>query len=98
MNDPAMINANVVGLAISAVYAGIFLLFTPKRNRGGFWRQVGICGAVTGSLLVYATLEDPALIEDRFGLIVTVLLLMLIAQPLFSLVTSVGCELVVSCR
>ncbi|XP_055640917.1 sugar transporter SWEET1-like [Toxorhynchites rutilus septentrionalis] len=85
MGDPAMIKANVVGLAISATYAGIFLLFTPKRNRIGFWRQVAMCGVLTASLLLYAKLEDPTLVEDRFGMIVTVLLLLLIAQPLFGL-------------
>ncbi|XP_058825281.1 sugar transporter SWEET1-like [Topomyia yanbarensis] len=85
MGDLAMIRANVVGLAISVVYTGFYYLYTPKQSRGQFWKQVGIAVAITTSLLAYAQWEDPALVEDRFGLIITVMLLTLIAQPLFGL-------------
>jgi hypothetical protein len=41
----------------------------------------------TGSLLYYAHFwEDPKLVEDRFGAILTVLMLLLLASPLLSLV------------
>jgi len=41
----------------------------------------------TASLLYYANFwEDPKLVEDRFGAILTVLMLMLLASPLLSLV------------
>uniref|UniRef100_A0A1Q3FRV8 Sugar transporter SWEET1 n=1 Tax=Culex tarsalis TaxID=7177 RepID=A0A1Q3FRV8_CULTA len=87
MGDPAMIKANVVGFGISAVYAAFFLLYTPREGSGraDFWKQVGMSTALTVALLAYAQMENPAVVEDRFGLIVTILMLMLIAQPLFGL-------------
>ncbi|XP_053696210.1 sugar transporter SWEET1-like [Sabethes cyaneus] len=85
MGDPAMTRANLVGFAISCVYTAYFYLYTPKASRGEFWKQVGMSGAMVASLMVYARWEDPALVEDRFGLIITGLMLMLIAQPLFGL-------------
>ncbi|XP_058449590.1 sugar transporter SWEET1-like [Malaya genurostris] len=85
MNDLAMIRANVVGFVISIVYAGFYYFYTPKQSRNQFWKQVGMTVAITTSLLAYAQWEDPALVEDRFGLIITVMMLMLIAQPLFGL-------------
>ncbi|XP_001864800.2 sugar transporter SWEET1 [Culex quinquefasciatus] len=85
MGDPAMIKANVVGFGISAVYATFFLLYTPRNGRADFWKQVAMSTALTAALLAYAQVENPAVVEDRFGLIVTILMLMLIAQPLFGL-------------
>lgn len=85
MNDPAMIRANLVGLGISVVYSTFFYLYTPKQSKGDFWKQLGMAGAVTVALLAYAQIENAELVEDRFGLIITVLMLMLIAQPLFGL-------------
>jgi len=40
----------------------------------------------TGVLWGYSTIEDEKLIEYRFGVILTVLMLTLIGAPLFSLV------------
>lgn len=85
MNDPAMIRANVVGFAISVVYSVFFYLYTPRQSKGDFWKQLGIAGAITAAIVGYAKIENPEVVEDRFGLIITVLMLMLIAQPLFGL-------------
>lgn len=85
MNDPAMINANVVGFAISVVYSTFFYLYTPRQSKGDFWKQLGMAGALTAAMIGYAQIENPAVVEDRFGMIITVLMLMLIGQPLFGL-------------
>ncbi|XP_062554529.1 sugar transporter SWEET1-like [Armigeres subalbatus] len=85
MNDPAMIRANVIGLGISVVYAVFFYLYTPRQSKGAFWKQTGISGAVVAVLLGYAQIENPDVVEDRFGFIVTILMLLLIGQPLFGL-------------
>uniref|UniRef100_A0A182QQV9 Sugar transporter SWEET n=1 Tax=Anopheles farauti TaxID=69004 RepID=A0A182QQV9_9DIPT len=85
MNDSAMTNANLVGLAISIVYATFFLLYTPPSGRSAFWQQVGGTILFTLTLLGYAKIENPAVVEDRFGMIITVLMLCLIGQPLFGL-------------
>uniref|UniRef100_A0A182NSS6 Sugar transporter SWEET1 n=1 Tax=Anopheles dirus TaxID=7168 RepID=A0A182NSS6_9DIPT len=85
MNDSAMTNANLVGLAISIIYATFFLLYTPPSGRSAFWRQVGGTILFTLTLLGYVKIENPAVVEDRFGIIITVLMLCLIGQPLFGL-------------
>uniref|UniRef100_A0AAG5CX97 Sugar transporter SWEET n=1 Tax=Anopheles atroparvus TaxID=41427 RepID=A0AAG5CX97_ANOAO len=85
MGDPAMTNANLVGLAISIVYTTFFLLYTPPAGRGSFWRQVGFTALFTLTIIGYAKIENPAVVEDRFGIIITVLMLCLIGQPLFGL-------------
>ncbi|XP_065078151.1 sugar transporter SWEET1-like [Ochlerotatus camptorhynchus] len=85
MDDPAMIRANVVGLGISVAYSVFFYLYTPRQSKADFWKQLGTVGAVAMAMLAYAQIENAELVEDRFGLILTVLLLMLIAQPLFGL-------------
>lgn len=87
MKDPAMIQANVVGFGISVAYSVFFYLYTPRQSKAGFWKQLGMAGAVTAAILAYAQIENPELVEDRFGLIITVMMLMLIAQPLFGLVS-----------
>lgn len=86
MNDLAMIRANVVGLGISVIYTAFFYLYTPRQSKGDFWKQLGMAGAVTMAILAYAKIENAELVEYRFGLIITVMLLLLIAQPLFGLV------------
>jgi len=48
----------------------------------------------TGVLLGYSTIEDEKLIEYRFGVILTVLMLALIGSPLFSLVNLSSTELI----
>ncbi|XP_053669718.1 sugar transporter SWEET1-like [Anopheles nili] len=85
MGDSAMTNANMVGLAISLVYATFFLLYTPTGERASFWRQVGWTALFTITLLGYVKIENPSVVEDRFGMIITVLMLCLIGQPLIGL-------------
>jgi len=50
----------------------------------------------TSVLWGYSTIEDEKLIEYRFGVILTVLMLTLIGAPLFSLVNLFYCHLYVS--
>uniref|UniRef100_A0A4Y0BNQ7 Sugar transporter SWEET n=1 Tax=Anopheles funestus TaxID=62324 RepID=A0A4Y0BNQ7_ANOFN len=85
MNDSAMTNANLVGLTISLAYAFFFLLYTPPTERTSFWRQVGGTALFTITLLGYVKIENPSVVEDRFGMIITVLMLCLIGQPLLGL-------------
>lgn len=86
MKDPAMIQANVVGFGISVAYSVFYYCYTPRQSKAAFWKQLGIAGAVTAAVLGYAQIENAELVEDRFGLIITVMMLLLIAQPLFGLV------------
>ncbi|XP_052868074.1 sugar transporter SWEET1-like [Anopheles cruzii] len=85
MGDPAMITTNIVGFSISFAYAAFFAFYTPAALKGNFWRQVMWSGLFTLAILLYAKYENPAVVEDRFGMIITVLMLCLIGQPLFGL-------------
>jgi len=45
--------------------------------------------AFVAALLAYVFWEDPDIVEFRYGIIITALLMLLIASPLASLVSSV---------
>ena len=45
--------------------------------------------AYVATLIAYVFWEDPDVVEFRYGIIITVLLMLLIASPLLSLVSSV---------
>ncbi|ETN62165.1 hypothetical protein AND_006148 [Anopheles darlingi] len=85
MGDSVMINSNLVGLAISFSYAAFFAFYTPAKERGSFWRASLWTTLFTFGVLLYAKFENPAVVEDRFGMILTVLMLCLIGQPLIGL-------------
>ena len=52
-------------------------------------RQVFYATAYVAALIAYVFWEDPDKVEFRYGIIITVLLMLLIASPLASLVSSV---------
>lgn len=85
MGDSVMINSNLVGLTISFLYAAFFAFYTPSKDRGSFWRASLWTTLFTFGVLLYAKFENPAVVEDRFGMILTVLMLCLIGQPLIGL-------------
>lgn len=85
IRDPAMIKVNFIGFALSVIYCLIYYHYTPNTDKTKVWGQLGIGGALIVSILAYAQYEDPKLVEFRFGLILTVLLLGLVGSPLLNL-------------
>ncbi|XP_076234020.1 sugar transporter SWEET1 [Calliopsis andreniformis] len=83
LRDVAMINVNLFGLFTNAAYMAIYYYYSPQVKE-----TLALIGKVATFVMVfltYAQVEDPEKIEFRFGLIVTVLLLLLIASPLVHL-------------
>ncbi|CAK1582317.1 unnamed protein product [Parnassius mnemosyne] len=83
LRDDMMIQVNFVGLGINLLYVLIYFNYTTEKVK--VWAKMGLAGAFTAALLGYAEMEDPKLIENRFGTIITAFMFYLIASPLFSL-------------
>ncbi|KAK9293942.1 hypothetical protein QLX08_011278 [Tetragonisca angustula] len=80
VRDPAMINVNVFGLLTNTAYMAVYYYYSPHTK--DTLALIGKATAFVTVFLAYAQVESPEKIEFRFGLIVTVLLLLLIASPL----------------
>lgn len=85
LRDNAMIQVNFIGLALNIVYVCAFYLYTLGAAKTKVWGQIGGAGAVVAGILSYVQYEDPKLVEFRFGVILTVILLMLVGMPLLGL-------------
>ncbi|XP_046678612.1 sugar transporter SWEET1 [Homalodisca vitripennis] len=83
IDDPAMIPVNIFGFVLNVAYSICFYMYTTEKTE--FLSSVGKVSAVTAVLVGYALWEKQDLVEFRFGMIVTVLMLALIGAPLFSL-------------
>ncbi|XP_028161319.1 sugar transporter SWEET1 [Ostrinia nubilalis] len=83
LRDDTMILVNLVGLALNIIYVMIYFQYTSEKVK--VWAQMGLAGALSAALIGYAQMEDPKLVENRFGLIITALMFYLIASPLFNL-------------
>lgn len=86
LNDGAILWVNILGFVLNVAYISIYYLYTPKKALQEVWKQFGISGAFIAGVLAYAEFEDPAKIEFRFGMIITVLMFSLISAPLLGLV------------
>ncbi|CAB3376757.1 Hypothetical predicted protein [Cloeon dipterum] len=84
LEDSAMLVVSLVGTLMNIAYLAFFYSYSSCKSDVS---KATIQGAVFAfSLLYYAQFwEDPELVEDRFGAILTVLMLLLLGSPLFSL-------------
>lgn len=85
LRDDAMIKVNLFGFAISVIYLIYFYWYTPNSNKMKLWFQIGLAGIFSFISILYCEYEDKDLIEFRFGMILTVILVFLVASPLFGL-------------
>lgn len=83
MNDPNIIPVNIFGFILNLIYFIVFYFFTSDLKP--LFSLLTKATLFTGVLWGYTTIEDENLIEYRFGVILTVLMLALIGSPLFSL-------------
>ncbi|XP_072943880.1 sugar transporter SWEET1 [Epargyreus clarus] len=83
LGDDKMIQVNFIGLALNILYVLFFYHYTTEKMQ--VWAQMGIGGAIAAGLIAYTEMEDPALVENRFGTIITAFMFYLIASPLFGL-------------
>lgn len=83
LRDDTMIQVNLFGLALNIIYTLIYFQYTHEKMK--VWGQIGISGAISAAFIAYSEMEDPALVENRLGMIITVFMFVLIASPLFDL-------------
>ncbi|VVC45278.1 Hypothetical protein CINCED_3A011802 [Cinara cedri] len=83
MNDPNIIPVNIFGFVLNLVYFLIFYTYTADTSP--LFSLLTKVSLFTGVLWGYTSFEDETLIEHRFGVILTLLMLALIGSPLFSL-------------
>ncbi|KAG5673454.1 hypothetical protein PVAND_003500 [Polypedilum vanderplanki] len=85
MNDPTTIKVNMIGVILSVIYITAFYIYTPIEEKFNVWFKVGLAGAFSAIMIGYTKYEDPNLVEQRFGLILTLLLYAVIASPMTEL-------------
>ncbi|XP_046391125.1 sugar transporter SWEET1 isoform X2 [Ischnura elegans] len=85
LQDDPMILVSLVAILLNIVYVLGYYVYTD--SKGEVRMQALKSFLFVAFLLSYAQMESPVLIEFRFGVIVTVLQMFLLASPLFSLGT-----------
>ncbi|CAG4906849.1 sugar transporter SWEET1-like [Colias croceus] len=85
LRDDTMIQVNFFGLALNIIYLMIF--FNYSTQKGQVWFQIGLSGVISAVLVAYAEYEDPNLVANRFGAIITAFMFYLISSPLLGLKT-----------
>ncbi|CAG9585840.1 unnamed protein product [Danaus chrysippus] len=83
LRDDMMIKVNFFGLMLNIIYLMIFFHYSTEKGQA--WFSMGVGGAVSAGLIAYSEMEDPALIENRFGTIITIFMFYLISSPLLGL-------------
>lgn len=81
MDDAAMLQVNVAALILNTLYVAFYCLYSKDRYNE-VWKPFSIAVGMMAVFLGYASIEDPAQVEFRYSLLVTVLMLLLIGAPL----------------
>ncbi|CAH0556042.1 unnamed protein product [Brassicogethes aeneus] len=81
LNDPAMLQVNVFAIILNSIYLMVYFAYSKDRVKE-VWQPVSVGVAIAAVFLGYAAVESPANLEFRYGLAVTVLMLLLVASPL----------------
>lgn len=80
LNDSAMLVVNLAAIFLNCIYLLFYFFYCTKRQE--VVKTLFIGAIITMVLLGYAQIESEELVEYRFGLIVTILMLTLIGSPL----------------
>ncbi|XP_026277037.1 sugar transporter SWEET1 [Frankliniella occidentalis] len=83
INDPGMYPVNIVGAVLNIAYLSCFYIYTNEKT--DVIKGILKASVFFGSILLYINLENPELVLFRFGIITTVLMLLLVASPLAQL-------------
>ncbi|CAB3252037.1 unnamed protein product [Arctia plantaginis] len=85
IRDDPCIQVSLLGTFLHLIYSVFYFQYTNEKMK--VWMQFGLCSILSTVLIGYTQIEDPGLVEDRFGWIITVIFLTLIASPLSGLKT-----------
>ncbi|XP_014207581.1 sugar transporter SWEET1 [Copidosoma floridanum] len=83
VQDSTMININLFGFFVNFVYTLIYYFYSPDKISCLITLSKAV--AFVAVVLGYTKIESQEHIEYRFGIVTTVLFLLLIASPLFNL-------------
>lgn len=86
LNDDTMIRVNFFGLFLNIIYLMVFYIYTPGPEKIEVWAKFGYAGAFSAAIVAYSNFEDPAKLEQRLGLLLSVFLFILIGFPLKDMV------------
>ncbi|XP_022917999.1 sugar transporter SWEET1 [Onthophagus taurus] len=84
LNDQAMYQVNMAAIILNVMYL-IFYLVYSKHRYEEVYRPSARGFALVSALFLYIKWEDATKIEFRYGLIVTVLMLLLMGSPLMEI-------------
>lgn len=87
LEDMAMLQVNIAAIVLNLIYLGFYYLYCSEKWNEIF-KPTALGVALIAVLLAYINYEDPSLIETRYGLIVTVLMLLLLGSPLIEVVST----------
>ncbi|KAF5278450.1 hypothetical protein FQA39_LY05939 [Lamprigera yunnana] len=84
LNDTAMLVVNLAAVILNVLYTAFYLIYSQDKVVEIF-KPLSYGVALIACLFGYTSWEKEELIEERYGLIVTILLLVLIGSPLLEL-------------
>ncbi|KAJ8979505.1 hypothetical protein NQ317_015683 [Molorchus minor] len=88
MNDAAMIQVNVAAVFLNILYTAFYYVYSSDKYEEVL-KPLGIGSTIAAVILGYAQLENPENLEFRYGLITTVLMLLLLGAPFIRSASSV---------
>ncbi|KAB0794360.1 hypothetical protein PPYR_11199 [Photinus pyralis] len=80
--DKATIVVNLAAIILNALYLSFYYAYSENRPVE-IYKPLSYGVALVAVLLAYTSWEDPTVVEYRYSIITTVLLLLLIGSPLF---------------
>lgn len=86
LQDEAMLVVNVAAVILNVIYTAFYYVYSQDKS-SEVHKPLTYGFTLAAVLLGYVSWEDPALVEYRFGFIVTVLMLLLMGSPLIELVS-----------
>lgn len=85
LNDSAMLTVNLAAIILNVFYLLFYLVYSETKSE--VFKGLGYGSILVGVVLGYTQMENPSNLEYRYGLIVTVLMLILIGSPLLEVVS-----------
>jgi solute carrier family 50 protein (sugar transporter) len=81
LQDDVMLVVNVTAIVLNAIYCAFYYLYSADKWNELF-KPLSVSMGLVAVLWGYCAWEDPTLLEFRYGLIVTILMLLLLGNPL----------------
>lgn len=85
LQDKAMFQVNVAAIILNVLYIICFHIYCNTKWQD-LYKPTSIGTGLTAAIFGYLEMEDPELIEYRYGLLITILSFILMGSPLFEVV------------